>query len=103
MSPVGVYHRGMTTTTTPYGSAWCATCRTRQPIMDEYLTDSGDALPAFQEFLAQPLACGHSAGDGSDRPAVDPRFRPDPTLVDRLVALQAGARWVSAFAAATPF
>lgn len=68
--------------------AWCADCRSMQQVMDTYLTDTGDGERRFREYVAQPLGCGHSAGDGSDRPAVDPRFRPDPQLVDRLVELQ---------------
>lgn len=72
--------------------AWCTTCRRMQRVMDTYQTDSGDQYVTRREYLAEPLECGHSGSDGSDRPAVDPRFTPDPTLVDTLVALQQAAR-----------
>lgn len=72
-------------------TAWCPTCRRHQPVADQYLTDSGDALPRFVEYVATPLECGHDANDAPPPPRRS-RFVPDPTLVQRVVALQQAAR-----------
>lgn len=85
---VEAYHGHMTTTQPHQPTlAWCPTCRTRREVMDTYATDTGDSRPSFTAYVAQPLECGHDAGDGgggTPRPAT----RQDPDLLARLVALQ---------------
>lgn len=100
----------MTTTTENQPTAWCPVCKTRRALGDAYHTDSGDELPEFRTYYAQPLECGHDAGDTSvpRRP-----FRPlspalDADLVARLVRLQDGARrateqWADAMRSPVPF
>lgn len=92
----------MTTPGAPRGrqavtQAFCPDCRTMREVMDEYLTDDGDQYrenagqgSGAPTYLARPLECGHSADDGSGRPAVSPDFQPDPALVDRVAELQRG-------------
>jgi hypothetical protein len=78
--------------------AWCGTCRSRQRVMDEYLTDTGDTYSdgagRTRTYLAQPLECGHDAGDGGPRPYRPRRTSPQHTaaLVAQLVELQDKAR-----------
>jgi hypothetical protein len=58
--------------------------------MDTYETDAGDRLGTPVEYVAQPLECGHDAGDGGGAPYRG-RIRTDPRLMQRVVELQRGA------------
>jgi hypothetical protein len=102
----------MTTTTenTPPPVAWCPTCQTFRVLGDTYWTDSGDSLPQVESYFAQPLECGHDAGDGGGNPPRPVRTMTpteDALMVAHLAALQAGAQMVSefvpAFSAPAPF
>lgn len=49
-------------------TAWCPTCRTREEVVDEFDTDSGDRYtPARETYWVTALACGHTASDVTGR------------------------------------
>lgn len=58
---------------------FCPTCRTMREVMDTYETDDGDSRGVTTSRIAQPLECGHDAGDGGGTP-----YRGRPTSPEEM-------------------